>query len=592
MSDIDIIINGNVIPQNTILTNITITKEEGQNTLAMFSLRSPNNIIDYATYLDGASVIINFYRNNQAYRVFTGKIDSPQIDLKFGIIKLSCSQRREELIRSKYPQFSYALGRYSSAVQGDAIDIVEETEMRMRTIPASLDFDSYNTPNVTSWYAKNTPDFTFGNGGVRYTDINVEWQSRTDIINTYNITVKYAFSRLYHWQRGFNWTPPFYNNLADYMAWDYDLPSVKIIKDATDTNVWKRIGSITFASLWDEQDVIVTNPYPNTTGGHYQYKAHWKPNVQQGRTEYVFDETGNRVKDINGNDTYVFVPFTSQQQLENTVCRASSWTMATRFAQNVEETYNLTLTSPQSISKYGSVVREKTVVVQADFDTSSWEQFASITGAPDGSVVQGSSFYYNQKYNVSSFNNALLAALEMARAEIVDSHRGTIVSIKTDLKPEIEIRHTIQVNTEVMSCKGKTQRVIHTIDPGSGDFTTQIDIAIMRSQGSASNTPFTVPAPPSDGLVIPGGVIYLGSHYGLDPDTTPGADAWNGHIGNKTIYGAVAFFLNLLKVGRTQFTQQFRVDTPAITDAMRERRTLATSASYTLALVNDTFTSP
>jgi hypothetical protein len=87
---------------------------------------------------------------------------------------------------------------------------------------------------------------------------------------------------------------------------------------------------------------------------------------------------------------------------------------------------------------------------------------------------------------------------------------------------------------------------------------------------------------------LSGGTVILGNHYGFDQKTTPGADLWNGFIGNKAHF----YHDNL---GTNYFwydahTDEFRVDTPAIPDNLRSMVTLPTNVTYNISIPNNPLT--
>ena len=148
--------------------------------------------------------------------------------------------------------------------------------------------------------------------------------------------------------------------------------------------------------------------------------------------------------------------------------------------------------------------------------------------------------------------------------------------------PNLELHHTVQATADKISCKGKVRYVTHTLDVGTGEAVTNLQIALSRATGSGSGAAIVPPTRPSDNPSLPSQLITLGNQYGLDPSTAA-AQNYNGMIGNAYTgpYGTGV---------RTSFSESFVVDAPAISSALRDQRVLTTSQSYNVSIRNDSLT--
>jgi hypothetical protein len=589
--NMDLLINGGVINPANIRAadtfSVKITKEEGQSTLCTFDLLLSSGLLDYVETIDGKDVVVWYQDSTGYYPLFVGKLDDINIDLTNKFLSLSASNRRNELLQNIPRATIDLLGRYSEHVQGKYEGIEGEVAARLQASQQSVDFTSTNVAQVTSWYAKATADYTYGASDIFYRDPSTTWQSRTNVINTIDIAIDYSYTRLYHYQRNFNWTAPYKDNIADWLIYRYDIPTIGLIEKAVENSQWKKIGLINFEFTWEPQTVEIERP----TGG--TALASWTKTLKNGVYRQKFDEEGVAIKDPSGNNTYTYVKIADgEEDLINTL--QADFTMATRFSGTVKETYNLTVQAPQSITKYGVVDNSRNFNVSNPYDIGSWESYSSLTPAPSNAVAMGDSYYINEDTNRDALHNAVLTAIDIAKTEIINSHRGTMVSIQVPLEPTIELSHTVEIDTTFLQCKGKVKRIIHCIDVSNKTNNyTQIDIVLMRAAGSVTETPINVPSAPSDGSAIPSATIYLESHYGLDPETTANSDSWSGHIGNKDIWGTMGYVNGTFtgRIARTNFQEQFRVDTPSIPDNLRQERDLTTSATYNIAINNDELSS-
>lgn len=584
--DIAINISGYNVPKDKIKGNISITKEENQSTLCDFTMY----ITDATSFIDamwGKPVVIDYITSSSVTRVFTGLIDVPEIDILNKTVTFRCSDRRDELINQTMSATVKAIGRYSSEVLGTYNTVADELDLRLKTIPASLDFTSYNVPNLNSWYAAATPHVTLTDSDIYTKEPRISWQSRTKILNQITTTINYKYTRLYHMQRAFYWRAPFADSLCDFLQNSYSVPSIQMIEDAIEGAEWRQIGSTTYENLWGPG----TCPSDSVGVGYYA----WKPNNYEGQYVKNTDDNGDDINDPAGNSTYVYKPFTTQQDISEVYTLRAEWTASTRFSQFITEQFPLVIRATQSINQFGTVAKEDSYNTTNDFDDTVWEDYSYFTPAPANAVsTGGGSYYANQDYNVSVMQNAVLTAIDKARAEILNSHRDTQVSVQTPLMPTLELAHTVLISTSTLQAKGRCIRIMHTLDIVNGKGSvTDITIALFRSQGSSSDGAVVVPSRPGEVISVPSDTVVLQSHYGQDPETTTGSETWTGHIGNRsfrelqTTVGVGYTWEGFVRT-RTEYQESFVVDTPPIPDSLRKERILiAGTGTYDVSIPND-----
>ncbi len=542
--DASISIGGIDIDKSQIAGNITVTKESNQNTLCEFKVRTTSPL-DFINFIDGAAVIINYFDSAGGHRLFTGVVDLPEIDLINKWINIKSSDRREELIKNKILNLLPTLGRYSKAVQGDITSVANEMEYRLQTVPSDVDFDAYNTPNINSWYAKASADYTYSNSDVYYREPKVIWQSRGAITNNITIQIKYKYPRLYHYQRPFSWTTtsPAAQLFTGGHEEGYSFPTVSMVKGAISGANWHDNDTLSYTESLSNYWIIPTN-ITNTTGG-----------------------------------TTVVPVIYHLQDIGDYEITYAAWQGATRFAQTVEETYTLTVKSTQSINQYTSLTAFNNYNLQADYNTDKWEAYKLQTSQESGAVVSNSSYYVDKDINQAEKTQCILTAIDKAKTQIIAGHRDTQVNLQVAIKPDLELKHTVEIDTTPLACKGKVIRIQHIINiTERGGSSTEIDIALFRSRSSATTTATTSPAKPSDSPFIPSETIFLGNHLGYDWDSMPEAttNTWNGFVGN-----------TIPPLAYTKFTEKFIVDTPSAPAQLRELRALVATGIYEVALPND-----
>ncbi len=542
--DAYISINGVEIPKTALIDNINISKESNGNTLCDFKVKVALPL-DFIDYIDGGAVVINYFDTTGGHRLFTGTVDSPEIDIINKWITIRCSDRREELIKDKMLTLLPTLGRYSRTVQGEITSVANEMAYRLQTVAADVDFDSYNTPNINSWYAKASADYAYTNSDVYYQEPRITWQSRGSIVNDITVEVKYKYPRLYHYQRPFTWTTT--SPEAVLISGDHEdgfsFPTVSMIRGAIEGANWRDNGTLTYTESLSNYWIVPTN-LPNSTGG-----------------------------------TTLTPVIYHLQSVDDYEVTTASWDGSTRFAQTVEETYTLNVNSTQSISQYTSLSAFANYSVEADYDTNGWEDYKLQTPQEEGAVVSNDSYYVDKDINRDERNQCILTAIDKAKVQIISGHRDTVVSLQVPIKPDLELRHTLEIDTTPIACKGKVVRLQHIINiKERKGHSTSIDIALFRARSSAVTTPTTVPAKPTDTVFIPSSTITLGNHLGYNWDETSESvrNVWNGFVGN-----------TIPPLLYTTFAEKFIVDTPSAPPSLRDLKSLEASATFEVAIPND-----
>lgn len=573
--DIAITIGAYEITPDMLHGSITINKTEKSNSTCEFTVFIDNPVDFIDQIYDGSQeVVIDYYNGATVYRQITALVDSPEIDMINKTVTIKCSNQRTELINSRLSGIVKTIGSYSKPVLGEFKNVAEELDLRLKTVPASVDFDAYNNVNINYWQAAVSADYILDDVDVYFRRPNITWQNRGDIVNHIQSTLKYKRTRLYHYSRDFDWTASYFGNPTDFGYNLYTSPSVSMVNEATNAATWKRFNPATFVEV-------------------YTAASSWFGVAYSTAVTVFTDNSGNTINDSKGDALYSLQPATSNLQTKTPnvndvhVMRAN-WSAAIRFSQFLEETYTLDVYAPQSINKNGEVVSYQDVSYEDVYDAQEWENFPKLTSIPAEAVTSDDSYYVDiAELNPGALSQAILTLLAMAKTSILSSHRNTQVEIQGKFIPGLELRHTVQLSLDLIQCKGRVVKIQHVLNAINGDTTTTLTIALSRAPGSTSNTALTVPARPAYTPSIASGTILLGNHYGTPAVEGTVTDTWNGFIGNKAIHFTAGFF-NLSYTARTAFTDIFRVDTPAVSDTLRALKELPVSASYNISIPNDT----
>lgn len=581
--DVVISIGGYLIEKSKITGNIDIESRVGENATCTFTILADSGIQDPEAF-QGQPVYINIIKNSISYRRFTGFVDVPLIDLIDEKITFKCSSNRKNKLNALSRSIIETVGSYSTDVFGTATDNSEEIDRRLQTVTADFDIDRFGNFELASWTPKTTADFTLAGSDVYYDKPEVEYSERRQTLNTVNFTINYTFQRLHQQNVNFVWSG--YDSLNYwYSLGQPSFPTKDMIENAARGSNWKLTRAITHVDLWDAQAF--------TAGGS---TVIWQPdkvtNEYKLRTKYVW------VKDANNNLTQVEVPVldvsgnkiydkskTIITDASSYLSRGANWTAALKFAQNVKETYNITIRSPQAISRYGIINQDDSIDIVDEFDVSQWEDPAS------GVYSTDYNFFVDSKENYDKLFNSMQVMLNKSRCDILRAHRDVLVKFRTPIWPDLDLKHTVETTATRISSKGKVDYIRHSINCSTGEASTYVELRLSRARTVDSADTWAIIIPPVETYTYIGDpqTIGLETHVGEDPDTTvtPGADKWNGFIGNanKTETSAT----NLIKY-RTDYVESFRVDYPAIPDIIRQTLNLPSDYTFDVTVPNDSLT--
>lgn len=564
--DVNILIGSREITASELSGNLIITKQEDNSNICEFEVLVTDPVTFIDNVYDGSKqVVIDYFDGTNITRMITALVDSPEIDLINKRVKIKCSNIHEELVNDLMAHDVKTVGRYSVPVQGEFTSVKSELDLRLKSTPTSVNFDGSNLVNITPWAAKDTADYTLTDNNIFYRNPSIDWQNRGDIINNVEVDLTYKRSRLYHVERAFSWAAPYVGDPTDYAYNLYTSPTTEMVSTAIGGAGWLQVGAITYQQV-------------------YPLILNWFGLPSSVNVSPQLDEVGGVVRDSSGGVLYAQVS-RADRPLVNVM--SASWSASKQFSQFLQEHYTLTVKSPQSIAKNGTVTSYNNYTYEDVYDASGWESATKNLAVPSGATVSGANYYVDiNELSAGTLNTAIVTALDIARTDILRTHRGTRITFETQVIPGLEIRHTMELDTALIACKGKIVKIQHTLDMIEGAATTQVVIALYRVPGAATETPRLAPARPTYSPTITGSNVVLGNHYGLVPEDTAGSDAWNGFIGNKATRFNSGFF-NTPYISRTAFTDIFRVDTPAIPDTLRSLKDLPVSATYDIIVPND-----
>ncbi len=556
--DVTITLAGNIVPNSQICGEVRVERAESSAALAEFTIIPPVGI-QAVEYYAGKAVTIDVETESGNRRIYTGVVDVPEVDIIGKRITFRCTDRRKELINAQISANISTIGYYSDIVFQDVKDTADELEKRLSTTPVSVDFDVFGTYTVTSWFAKATADYVLSDSDIYYERPRVEWSSRANTVNEVNVRFQYRYERLHQQYRDFIWTSPIAADITLLLRDGYTMTYRAMVLDGIKNAGWPVKDDVSFTAIWP------SGWYGGRGWSTVAFNRSYTPAV---------DADGDPILDASGNQT-ISGSITGGTDLGPLYCMGATWRATTRWAQSIVEDYGLRVYAPQSQTQYGAVKEAEEYSSQADFDISLWENYTHYTDLDQPS----DNFYINKDTTRVNINSALYTALNKARTSILAAHRDTKVTFNSFIRPEIDLKHTVEIDTTPLAAKGKVSSITHVMT-ADGEATSEIVLSLFKSTGSASDSTLLVAAIPADTATYGSGDVYLGNHFGEDP-TQDGAETWTGMIGNR--FPSNSLF-------RTSYTEQFIVDTPAIPNGVRNEKELDSAQTFTIEIPDDPLT--
>lgn len=455
---------------------VTVDAEEGAARVAQFTLCLPAGPVLPLEWRR-REVTIDYIDNLGESRLFTGRIVDPVWNRTDRTLTCTCSDQLQEEVEAL--PLDEVDGLTGGLWSEDVFEPVEGrshwdyAQERMSTRTASLDCDAYGAPRVTSWYAKSSPDFVFGDGATIYDTVVVGFSEDKRETNRVLIEGDYRFSRLRQLNKPYHWQHPETEGMGGeggFCAWFLDsteLPTVDMILDAVTDSGQQLLSGATWyrtlpSGIWCDPPVGWNN---------------------------------------NFNDQLL----------------GFSLVAARRWAQPVTEKYTLDVRADASIAAAGELVQRDSVAIDIESELAErWEAtaFGVNTAAPavggssngiprpgyQGSATPGRPADDGVSGHTDVRDEArrqagLRVLLHQAVATIIGDHRGTTANwdAPAGWVHGIDLSHTARVDDQGVLAQGKIQRLQWRLDHGGGGALCSVTVALMRGGGDVSD-PLTPPA--------------------------------------------------------------------------------------------------
>lgn len=544
---------------------IDIYFQENQAPQASFTLIPPRGTQDIRSYR-GKSVSIYIRDSTGTIKCFTGTVNEPDVAIIDQKITLNCSLDIEQKVEQLSQSFINSIGLYNNKVFSKAKTKEQELRDRISTVAKTVDWTPCGNIQINDIAPKSTADYTLGNSVIRRKNLQYKFSSRQRYTNKIEITCNYSFKRLHHHERSY-YLDDNIGNFCDFAVNAKTPLTRSLVVNALQGMGWT-INNLQFT------DFFTAGVYRCTETPVIFIPNVCSKQVNQSETIEINGVPQAEVTDskcANGSGNW---------------CQEATWVASKQFAQVINQKYILTVQAPQSIASYGEKKKEDSFTLADSYDASDWENTQGYnSSAPSGfskTGTQNLNFWVDARKDVGTFSQCINIILNKAKSDILKSHRDDVVTFKRSLWPQVQLKHTIELDSNRIDCKGKVKSYRHVINCETGEAYTVVDLVFSRSEGSASDSSLGLPSMSLSSIQpsYPSTLIVLPSQHGVNIED---AAAPLGFYGNKISAANGNGSL-------TTFPVALSITQPKVNDQLRLSKDISDSTSFNVAIPNDTLT--
>lgn len=451
-----------------VVGEIRIEADESSARIAELTVRPPAASVFSVPDWVGKSISIDIANNASGTpadirRLFSGLIDTPALDFDLKTIHLRCTDNLQAVIDALDNAAIDALtpgASFSPAIFDAAAIGWGRLQDRLSTLPAAVDLDLSGAPRLTAWAAKVSADIAFTDAHLLDGSLSVSLSSRHQLVNRVVITFAYRFPRVKADRYGIA-----YDYVSDATISQHVIDGNRFLRrDTCDAAIKAAGGTI---------ESITYTPLPNVP-----VIGSW----------------------VQGPDDYQ-------------LCMGFSASVSFDFAQQIQETHTITVSTPGSIAAVGTLAERISGAMEGVYpQIQTAEQSIllysnAISGIPpmdSATPVQGFTTAANVTLTAetdrTAANSAMTTLIDVAKTRIHGAHRRNSVSGRVPLNPALDLDKTVSVAAAGVAAKGKCVRVVHTLSPQSGEAVSDFSIAICSVAGTGVSHPETPTTAPTGSL--------------------------------------------------------------------------------------------
>ena len=371
-----------------------------------------NNQIDLYKY--AGKIIEIYYLSKTRYTLlYRGMVAIQKIDIDNKHFNLTCTDEKINKINNLTENQLNNIGYYSEYLFNEELTKEQVFSKRMESTSSDYYFDNNGNFTLTAWQPKNTPDLYIEQCTIFANSFSYSVLNLGEIINKIKILFQFNYNRKIQRDLQMQYSP----SVFDWTKWVQEhhfipFPKANLIMQAANSAGWV-VGNFSYSSI-------------GNLGG-----------------------SGVVITDKDSYATH------------------ATWTASKRWVQNVQEESTVTLKNDDSISFFGEKSEEISFSMRLKDD----EIDDNFNNYQCYSLPRNAIQAYNGDWiidlssnNQQDYNKAMLYALNVAKTKMLNSHFGNECSFDYMLLPEIELKHTIGLNTAALRGNLRVQAITHTLD--------------------------------------------------------------------------------------------------------------------------------
>ena len=371
-----------------------------------------SNQIDLYKY--AGKIIEIYYLSKTRYTLlYRGMVAIQKIDIDNQHFNLTCTDEKLNRINDLTENQLNNIGYYSEYLFNEELTKEQIFSKRMESIAYDYYFDNNGNFTLTAWQPKNTPDLIIEQCPIFENSFSYSVLNLGEIVNKIKILFQFNYNRKIQRDLQMQYRP----SVFDWTKWVQEhkfipFPKANLIMEAANGAGW-----------------VV------------------------GRFEY------RRIGNLGGSGVVIAD--------KDSYAIGASWIASKRWIQNVQEENTVTLKNSGSIAFFGEKSEEISFSMRLKDDEidDNFNNYQCYSLPRNAILASNGDWIIDLSQNKQQdYNNAMLYALNVAKTKMLNSHFGNECSFDYVLLPEIELKHTIGLNTAALQGNLRVQAITHTLD--------------------------------------------------------------------------------------------------------------------------------
>lgn len=413
--NISVFINGVEIDECQLKDTIEISLAVNCAKTAKLTIKANcdnQNQIDLYKYA-GKIIEIYYLSKTRYILLYRGMVAIQKIDIDNKHFNLTCTDEKINKINNLTENQLNNIGYYSEYLFNEELTKEQVFSKRMESIPYDYYFDNNSIFILTAWQPKNTPDLYIEQCPILTNSFSYSVLNLGEIVNKIKVLFQFNYNRKIQRDLQMRYSP----SVFDWTKWVQEhhfipFPKANLIMQAANGAGW-----------------VV---------GRFEYRP---------------------IGDLGGTGVVIYD--------KDSYATGASWIASKRWVQNVQEENTVMLKNADSIAFFGEKSEEISFSMRLkDDETEDNFNNYQCYSIPNNSIRASNGDWIIDLSNdkQQDYNKAMLYALNVAKTKMLNSHFGNECNFEYMFFPEIELKHTIGLNTNALQGNLRVQAITHTLD--------------------------------------------------------------------------------------------------------------------------------